>query len=135
MTWAALLLADPSPLLRRHVLRELLGRPDRDPEVRELIELRSTDPLARDVFDRQQPDGSWRQIDAAYAGGTLLATARALARLGYLGIGVEHPTVRQGAEYLFSQQRKNGSWSLPREKDGAEAGEGYSMWWRCCCSG
>ena len=36
MTWAALLLADPSPCLRRLVLRDLLGRQADDPEVREL---------------------------------------------------------------------------------------------------
>jgi hypothetical protein len=36
MTWAALLLADPSPCLRQLVLRELLYRPEGDPEVSEL---------------------------------------------------------------------------------------------------
>ena len=36
MTWAALLLADPSPCLRRLVLVELLGRAPDDPEVQEL---------------------------------------------------------------------------------------------------
>ena len=39
MTWAPLLLADPSPSLRLLVLRDLLDRPDFDNELRELQRL------------------------------------------------------------------------------------------------
>ena len=61
MTWAPLLLADPSPLLRRRVLRDLLDRPEDDPEVRELAALGEADPLALRLLEAQQPDGSWKR--------------------------------------------------------------------------
>ena len=65
MTWIPLLLADPSPCLRYLVLRELLGKPDDDPEVRELADLRLRDPLVAPVLAAQEADGSWRRGDLA----------------------------------------------------------------------
>ena len=69
MTWAALLLADPSPCLRLLVLRELLGRPEGDDEVRELIELRAKDPMVADLVASQQPDGAWERWMSSRAWG------------------------------------------------------------------
>jgi hypothetical protein len=127
VTWAPLLLADPSPCLRLLVLRELLGRPEGDAEARELVGLRETDPLVADLFRLQAKDGSWRSVDLGRTTrtGHVVATAHALMRLGYLGFGREHSAVRGGAEYLFSQQREDGSWPLPTLREG-EA-EGYQM--------
>jgi hypothetical protein len=101
------------------VLRELLGRSADDAEVRELMALREGDPLAMELVARQEPDGSWRGDEPMSHGGALLATGRALARLGYLGFGPEYAAVRRGAEYLFARQRADGAWPLPR---GGEAG-------------
>jgi hypothetical protein len=133
MTWAALLLADPSPSLRSLVLRELLGRPEDDPEVRELAVLRDDEPLVADLLALQEPDGSWTAVEFGARGGRLRATALALLRLGYLGLGRDHPTVVRGAEYLFSLQRRDGSWPLAEAWSGTldglplEGNEGYSM--------
>lgn len=134
MTWAALLLADPSPCLRLLVLRELLGQPADDEEVRELAGLREQDPLVTDLLALQQPDGSWERVDAQSQLGPLRATALALSRLGYLGFGPDHPAVRRGAEFLLSRQKPDGSWSLAETRTGAidghlieEGDEGYSM--------
>jgi hypothetical protein len=118
----ALLLADPSPCLRALVLRALLRRPADDTEVAELAGMRASDPLVADLVATQQADGSW--------GGTPIATARALARLGYLGFGQDYAPVRAGSEYLFSQQRQDGAWPQPGEGDDDEdegPREGYSM--------
>jgi hypothetical protein len=129
MNWVALLLADPSPCLRWLVLTELLGRPATDSEAQETASLRSADPLAVGLLERQGPDGAWRGGDPTWAvqGHRGQATALALRRLGYLGFGPDHPAVQQGAEYLFSQQRKDGSWPLPESGDDETAHEGYSM--------
>jgi hypothetical protein len=133
-TWVALLLADPSASLRRLVLRELLGRPEDDPEVRELAVLRETDVLVADLFRLQAEDGSWISIDLGRTArkGQIVPTAHALMRLGYLGFGPEHRSVQRGAEYLFSQQREDGSWPLkgmswPGRDDREGEAEGYSM--------
>lgn len=114
MTWAALLLADPSPCLRRLALIEIMGRPADDPEVRELAGLHMADPLVAELLSLQAADGSWPSAPPlAPAGGQeLRATSLALARLGYLGLGSEQAAVRRGAEYLFSQQQPDGSWPL-----------------------
>ena len=100
MTWAPLLLADPSPNLRLLVLRELLARPAGDPEVLELEALREHDPLVRDLLAVQDRDGSWPMHDGggeAWRG--IRATAQALVRLGYLGFGPELSALRRAAEF------------------------------------
>jgi hypothetical protein len=113
MTWAPLLLADPSPSLRLLVLRDLLGRSENDGEVQELKKLQLTDPVVAKFLDLQNEDGSFRGGEGG--GGILGAlrlTAQALMGLGYLGLGPDHPAVHQGAEYLFSQQEPDGSFPL-----------------------
>jgi hypothetical protein len=115
MTWAPLLLASPSPCLRMLVLRDLLGRTHRDEEMRELAQLRGKDPLVSHLLKLQNPDGSWGKTDVAGLtfSSLVLNTSQALARLGYFGYDRNFPAVRKGAEYLFSLQREDGSWSPP----------------------
>lgn len=129
MTWAPLLLADSSPSLRMLVLGGLFDRPEDDPEMRELAELREEDPLVADLVELQAPDGSWKPGDLPESApsGVLQVTSQALVRLGYLGLGRQYPTVERGAEYLFSQQREDGSWPLPRMREETQEHEGYSM--------
>jgi hypothetical protein len=130
MTWIPLLLSDPSPCLRRLALTELLGRPADDPEVRELDELRAGDSLVADLWGLQGADGAWKSggLPGAGARTGLLATVQVLLKLGYLGFDAGHPAVQKAAEYLFAQQKADGSFPLPVEGqvvDGRQAG--YSM--------
>jgi hypothetical protein len=129
MTWAALLLADASPCLRMLVLRDLLGRPEDDAELRELSTLAEADPLAGELFDLQDGDGSWRSASQHWItqGGRQRATLLALTRLAYLGFDRTHPAVERGAEHLFSMQGDDGAWPLRGEQEEGEAREGYSM--------
>lgn len=122
-----LLLADRSPCLRLLVLRELLERPEGDPEVQELLSLRETDAAVADLFASQQSDGSWHADSITWLGGPRRATCLALIRLGYLGFGPEHEAVRRGAAYLFSLQCEDGSFPLPRGGEAGSEHEGYSM--------
>jgi hypothetical protein len=118
MTWVALLLADPSPCLRWLVLRHLLHLPEDDPEVRELAELRLSDPRVTDLLVMQQLDGSW---------GSIKETGIALHRLGYLGFAPDFEPIRRGAEYLFSRQKEDGCWALIDEDDMDGRQPVYSM--------
>lgn len=144
MTWAPLLLADPSPCLRWLVLTQLLGRPFDDAEVQELVGVRGQDPLVTSLAATQGEDGAWRMssLGASWGDDPVRITGLALARLGFLGFGLDDPLVRRAAEYLFSEQRDDGSWplwagqldgaALQRGGDSGPAasageGEGYSM--------
>lgn len=127
--WIPLLLADPSPCLRLLVLRELLHRPAAAAEVKELSDLRGTDPFVKKLLNQQKPDGSWESGDMLWSerGSRLLATSLALTRLGYLGFDSKHPAVQRGVNYLFTQQQDDGSWPLPTMRETTEGHEGYSM--------
>lgn len=129
MTWAPFLLADPSPCLRILVLRELLHRTDSDPEVREMEGLCETDPLVANLVRLQAPDGSWKGDGLAgfVDGNKIQKTSQSLMRLGYIGFGPEYTAVQWGAAYLFSQQREDGAWELPRRRQEPEGSEGYSV--------
>ena len=130
----ALLLTDPSPNLRRLVLRELMARPADDPEVRELDALRESDALVSDLLRLQGTEGSWKGTDLGGTSGkpSLFATAHALLRLGYLGFGQELAAVRRGVDWLLAAQRADGSWPLsqlawPGRIDRDRETEGYAM--------
>ena len=116
MTWAPLLLTDPSPSLRLLVLRDLLHRPAEDAEVRELQQLQDEDPLIARALALQADDGSWRNGEGRGTHlGRIRVTAQALMGLGYLGLSPSHPAVARGAEFLFAQQQPDGSWPLQPE--------------------
>ncbi len=127
MNWAIPLLADSSPCLRLLVLRDLLQRPADDPEVRELDALRPSDPLLTALMQAQNADGAWP--GDGLGGDQLRTTAQALTRLGYLGLGRDHPAVQRGAEYLFARQKANGAWPLfkSHERDEGNIDGGYDL--------
>jgi len=128
MTWAALLLADPSPCLRWLVLTQLLARPLDDPEAGELAQLRISDRLFVELAERQAADGSWES--GALPGSShncLLTTSQAMLRLGFLGFDKGHPVVQNGADYIFRQQASDGSWQLPERFDEGGGKEGYDL--------
>lgn len=120
------LLSDPSACLRSLVLRRLLHRPARDPEVLELVPLLRRDPMVSGLLALQRKDGSWRRPgEGRFAQGPLVATSVALSRLAFLGFDGAFPPVRRAAAWLYGTQRKDGSWPLGDEGD--EEGRGYSM--------
>ncbi|MHA2140008.1 MAG: hypothetical protein ACXADC_09450 [Candidatus Thorarchaeota archaeon] len=130
MTWAPLLLADRSPSLRRLVLKELLERSGNDTEVAELESLMVEDPQLAPLIRKQSDNGSWKNVDI---GGSktkerVRATSFALQRLGYAGLPPDHPAITKGVEYIFSRQRTDGSWSIPRTYDASSLDGGvYTM--------
>ncbi len=113
MTWIPLLLADPSPSLRLLVLRDLLHRPNSDPEVKELRTLQPDDPRVQAFLALQDKDGSFRPGEGGGAVlGRIRMTAQALMGLGYFGLDSKHPAIERGSEFLFSQQQADGAFPL-----------------------
>lgn len=125
--WVPLLLADPSPNLRLLVLRQLMHRPDEDAEVHELLSMRWEDPLILDLLESQLEDGSWLAAGTTDRWGLIRSTSQALLCLGTLGFDQDFPAVQKGAEFLFNQQQKNGSWPLVSDLESAERYGKYDM--------
>ncbi len=109
------LLTDPSPCLRYLVLTELIGLPKSDEETREVGAQRKSDPLFLSVINSRNRF-------------TAKSVITDLRKLSCLGFDKRSKIVGERAEYLFSLQRKDGSWpiNLSGNDDAAER-KGYSM--------
>jgi hypothetical protein len=128
MTWAPLLLADPSPSLRLLVLRDLLNRPETDEEVKELKTLQKKDPLIERFLALQDEDGGFRSGEAGGAAlGRIRITAQVLMGLGYFGLGPKHPNIKRAAEFIFSQQQEDGSFPLATQGAVLDGGRAFDI--------
>ncbi len=129
MTWIPLLLTDPSPCLRYLVLTELLHILEDDNEVQELLEMRDSDSLVKDLFKLQKPNGAWDSFGLSHVTyiDNIQITSMALQRLGYFGFDSSHPIIQRAAEFLFSKQQKDGSWPIPGKKQLIDEEFGYQM--------
>ena len=129
MTWIPLLLADPSPCLRLRVLRELLGKPDDDAEVQELIALQQEEGLVQELQILQEADGSWNpeRRPGNFPGGRIQAAAAILMQLGTLGLDFHSPLVDKAARFLFANQQPDGGWPMPSVYPTEEGEEVSSM--------
>ena len=92
----ALLLADPSPVLRCRALVEVDGVERDDPEV---VALESQISASIQVVDALASPGDGPQ-DLSFT----------LTRLAYFGIGRGHPATDEIAERIFAAQRPDGTW-------------------------
>jgi hypothetical protein len=126
LNWIPLLLADPSPCLRLLVLRELLNKPETDPEVQELLKIQDSDHLVKDILPLQEPNGSWKGASNFHTyTDQITATSVVLLRLGFLGFLSDHPSVQNGINFLFTKQLEDGSWPLPSRRKKIDGG--YDM--------
>ncbi len=128
MTWAALLLADPSPCLRWLALRDILGRPEDDAEMHELAPCARATPWSPTWWPgsgRTAPGWGWAPVRRRGSG---LHVAGAGAA-GLPGLRGRVPTRGAGAEYLWARQETDGRWPLAsladEEREGAR--DAYTM--------
>jgi hypothetical protein len=122
------LLAHPSPILRYKVLRNLFNKEETDKEIKELRLLVKDDPLVKELVSLQNNDGSWTELHHTDipSSSSVIITSVALARLGYLGYTRKDKIVQKAALYLFSKQKKDGSWPLHIFEDYETRKESYS---------
>jgi hypothetical protein len=97
-----LLEPDPdNPGVRYFALRDLLGRPEDDPQVRQArAEIMTKGPVPA-ILDAQQPDGCWSKPGGGYSP-KYRATVWQIMLLAELGADPADARVRQGCEYLLS---------------------------------
>lgn len=108
-----LLLADTSANLRYLVLTELLYCRETDTEVISTKALRKEDIIVKELFNQQNADGSWTPgiIYNSNNRSVFQTTCDIMRRLGYLGFDSSDHIVAKAAEYIFSQQNPDGSWT------------------------
>jgi len=120
MDWKTVLKADPTDWLLRHaeplhrfyILREIVGRPEDDPEVRRL-----RDSLMDEILGQQLENGSWNDKVYNYEQGT----THQLMKLMELGLTAQDAHVKKGVEYILEFQAENGSFVQGRLSCGVEA--------------
>lgn len=96
------------PQVALEARRALLGEPD-SPESRALDDRRNAYAPIAAILEAQRADGSWADPARDYQkyGGSLWQ----VLFLGELGADGSDERVRRGAEYAFSRQAADGSWS------------------------
>jgi len=121
MTWKTVLNDDPVPWLlepdpdnpgvRYFALRELLDRPDDDPEVQAArAAIMTTGPVPA-ILDAQYPDGYWVKPGGGYSP-KYRSTVWQIIFLAELGANPSDERVRRGCEYLLSHSiATNGAFS------------------------
>ena len=129
MTWIPLLLADPSPCLRYLVLTELLKLPENEEEVKELSQMRESDPYVKELFNLQKSNGAWDSfgMNQLTFNDNIQLTSMVLQRLGYFGFNSSHIAVQKAANFMFSKQQEDGSWPMPGKKKLTDEEIGYQM--------
>ena len=129
MTWKALLKDDPTPWLlepvlstvegsdlanpgvRYFALRDLLDRPEDDPEVRQArAAIMTTGPIPA-ILEAQYPDGYWVKPGSGYSP-KYRGTVWQIILLAELGANPSDERVRRGCEYLLNHSiAANGAFS------------------------
>jgi len=120
MPWRAKLNADPLPWLlepdnpsvRYFVLRDLLDRPDTDPELRAArAAIMDSEPV-RAILAARHPDGYWVKPGPGYSP-SYTSTVWQVIFLADLGVDGAHPAIRQSCEYVLTHaQAHNGGLSM-----------------------
>ena len=111
------LLDEESPAVRHLALRDLLGRPNDDPDVRAARDAAAlTDPIAS-ILAAQNPAGWWVKPGAGYSP-KYTGTVWQLIFLDQLGADPEEPRVRAACDYVLahSQARTGGFGMLGRRQ-------------------
>lgn len=107
-----LLEPDPNnPGVRYFALRDVLGRPEGDPEVRQAhAAVMATGPVPA-ILDAQYPDGYWVKPGAGYSP-KYRATVWQILFLAELGADLSDERVRRGCEYVLAHSvAANGAFS------------------------
>ena len=107
------LLQSDQPASRYRALRDLLDRPDSEPEVRAARSAIPRTGWARTLLDRQRPAGHWRSPKDLYRP-KYLSTIWNFQALAELGVTRDHPPFARTCELFLDQYaRSDGGFDSP----------------------
>lgn len=129
-------LLSQNPAVKYWTLRDLLGRPENDPEVRMVQQsITSWSPVS-ELLREQHPDGYWGEPEDVYWP-KWKATVWPLILLAEMGVPKEHPAIKRACEYFLKvMDGQDRSWP-PRTYSGEDA-RGQWPWqsvWEPCVTG
>jgi hypothetical protein len=104
------LLEPENPSVRFFTLRDLLVRPEDDPQVQAAREAITQSRTVQRVFSKQLPGGHWGDPATPYLP-KYKATYWTVMLLGHLGLTREDPGVQRAVEYLFAFQQPGGGFA------------------------
>jgi len=113
ITW---LLEDSQPSIKYLALTQLLGRTDRDPDVRSARELLTHRGWAAEILSKQHPDGWWIS-GKSLSRPKYTTTYWMLLILSGLGVTKESPRIRKACELLAKRfAKKDGGFGYDRAR-------------------
>ena len=115
------LLEESNPSVRYFALRDLLGRPASDREVRKAkAAIMKHGPVPR-ILERQEPEGSWRKPEQFYTG-KYSSTVWTLLVLAELGADGSDPRIRPACDLVLdrSQDRSSGGFAMFGSANGGQ---------------
>lgn len=105
LTWV---LEKDNPSVRYFALRDLLGKPETDPEVRDARKaIMQSGPVKR-ILSLQKPGGWWTRPEGVFVP-MHQGSGWQVAFLAELGADPEHPRVRKGVEHVLAKMIQKGS--------------------------
>jgi len=133
VTW----LLSQNPAVKYLTLRDLLGRPENDPEVRTAKEsIMSWSPVS-ELLGEQHTDGYWGEPEDVYWP-KWKATVWPLILLAEIGVPKEHPAIQRACEYFLKvMDGQDRSWPPPDYSDKGARGQ-WPAWqsvWEPCVMG
>ncbi len=126
-----------NPAVKYWTLRDLLGRPDNDPEVRTAQQsITSWSPVS-ELLREQHPDGYWAEPEDVYWP-KWKATVWPLILLAEVGVPKEHPAIQRACEHFLKvMDGQDRSWPPPDYSDEDARGQ-WPAWqsvWEPCVTG
>lgn len=120
-TWQKYLNGDPlpwllepeNPSIRYWTLVDILDRPDADPEVQATRAAIAGQPLVKELFARQHPEGYWGDDETKPQ--TALGAVAALTLLYSLGVPPDPRTAAGCDSFLKNCQHESGGFSLTKK--------------------
>ncbi|PIV54518.1 nitrogen fixation protein NifH [Candidatus Desantisbacteria bacterium CG_4_10_14_0_8_um_filter_48_22] len=116
------LLEPDNPSVRYFTLRDILGRPETDPEVKKAREGITKAGPAQKILKNQKPEGNWGPPENFYVGAKYKGTVWNIIYLASLGADKKDARVKKAAEFIlkYSQDRESGGFAYRGGKNGGQ---------------
>ena len=126
--WKSLLKADPTdwllednnPSVRYFTLKDILGKPETDAEVKKARKAIMTTDIVLRILEKQNDDGSWGVPEDFYVRAKYTGTVWTIILLAKLGADGNDKRIKKTAEFILarSQDKQSGGFAYQSGEDG-----------------